>query len=93
MIVEFAGTPPALPAFPGLVSTSSTGNRLELVMVNFGPDQQHLIESLNPLTCDVVEMGLEDAFVAFTRGPKPPLPAFDQEPGPAHEATADKGAA
>jgi ABC-2 type transport system ATP-binding protein len=93
VIVEFAATPPVLPALPGLVSSSATGNRLDLVMVNFGPQQKHLIESLNPLTCEVIELGLEDAFVAFTRGSKPPLPAFDQEPGPAHEATPDKGAA
>ena len=97
VVVEFAGTPPLFPGCAGLASATAAGNRLELVLVNLGPHHQHLIESLKPLSWDVLEMNLEDAFVAYTRGPRPPLPMFDPEPGPSHSSAgnraSDRGAA
>jgi ABC-2 type transport system ATP-binding protein len=89
VVVEFAGRPPKLPACPGLVNAWESGNRLELVIVNFGPEQQHLIESLSPLAWDVVGLNLEDAFVAYTRGGRQSPPAFDMKPGPAHQGAHD----
>jgi ABC-2 type transport system ATP-binding protein len=79
VVIEFRGRPPAFPSCPGLVNTRESGNRLELVIVNFGPEHQRLISSLGPLACDVVGMNLEDAFVAYTRGSRPSLPSFDNE--------------
>ena len=92
VVVEFPGPPPAFPGCAGLVSASAAGNRLELVVVNFAESHQHLIESLKPLAWDVVEMNLEDAFVAYTRGEKPALPVFDPEPDAGHAAAGDRAA-
>ncbi len=89
VVVEFRGPPPAFPGCAGLVSARAAGNRLELVVVKFGADQQNVIESLEPVRWDVVGMNLEDAFVEYTRGPKPPLPAFD--PGPSPTAPGARG--
>ncbi len=88
VVIEFPGRPPAFPACAGLVNTRESGDRLELVFVNFGPEQQHVIDSLRPLACDVVSLNLEDAFVAYTRGSRPSLPSFDNE-----RTQADPGAA
>ena len=66
-----------------------SGHRLELVIVNFGPEQQQVIESLSPLAWDVVGLNLEDAFVDYTRGPRPSLPSFDNENTQAHPGAAD----
>lgn len=76
VIVEFASQPPAFPGCRGLVNAWALGRQLELVIVDFGSEQQQVIESLKPLSWDVVELNLEDAFVAYTRGPKRSLPLF-----------------
>ena len=91
VVVEFPGRPPAFPACPGLVNTRESGNRLELVIVNFGPEHERMIASLGPLSCDVVGMNLEDAFVAYTRGSRASLPSFDNENTQAHPGAADGG--
>jgi ABC-2 type transport system ATP-binding protein len=97
VVVEFSGRPPEFPGCPGLVNARQTGSRLELVIVNFGPEQRQVIESLSPLGWDVVRLNLEDAFVAFTRGSRPSLPSFDNETPPANpgasSADVDRGAA
>jgi ABC-2 type transport system ATP-binding protein len=61
----------------------------------FGHDQRRVVESLDPLSWDVVGMNLEDAFVAYTRGPRRSLPVFgDVAPEPSEpEAESDRGAA
>jgi ABC-2 type transport system ATP-binding protein len=69
------------------------GHRLELVVVNFGPDQRQVIESLAPLAWDVVGLNLEDAFVDYTRGPRRSLPVFGEEATEAQPSTSDRGAA
>ena len=89
VVVEFAGRPPAFPGCQGLVNALETGNRLELVIVNFGAEQQRVIESLCPLGWDLVGLNLEDAFVAYTRGPRPSLPVFDNVPTGAHPGATD----
>ena len=53
LVLEFPGRPPAFPGCPGLVQAWEVGHRLELVVVNFGPDQRRVIESLSPLAWDV----------------------------------------
>jgi ABC-2 type transport system ATP-binding protein len=74
VVLEFAGEPPAMPACDGLVSSWRVGNRLEVVLVDYGALQQHLIESLDPVSIEVLEMNLEDAFIEYTRGPRRSLP-------------------
>jgi hypothetical protein len=39
-----------------------------------------LAESLGARHVEVLEMNLEDAFIAYTRGETRPLPSFDKEP-------------
>jgi ABC-2 type transport system ATP-binding protein len=97
VVVEFTARPPAFPGCAGLVNAWEAGNRLELVIVNFGEEQQRVIRSLSPLGWDVVKLNLEDAFVDYTRGSRRSLPAFDTEPSPAqpgeHDGDRDRGAA
>jgi ABC-2 type transport system ATP-binding protein len=93
VLLEFAGRPPAFPGCSGLVQAWEVGRRLELVIVNFGPDQQRVIESLAPLAWDVVGLNLEDAFVDYTRGPRRSLPVFDEETAEGQPSTSDRGAA
>lgn len=92
LVLEFAGTPPAIPPCEGLVNAWQVGNQLELVVVDFGDGHRKLIESLKPLAWDVVELNLEDAFIAYTRGPRRSLPIFAGESQ--HDQSArEKGAA
>ena len=93
LVLEFKGTPPGFPGCPGLVQAWEVGHRLELVIVDFGPEQQQVIESLAPLSWDVAGLNLEDAFVAYTRGPRRSLPAFSDKPTTDPEIASDRGAA
>ncbi len=94
VVLEFAGRPPAFPGCAGLVQAWEVGRRLELVIVNFGPDQRQVIESLAPLAWDVVGLNLEDAFVDYTRGPRRSLPVFGEETSwRVNRGTSDRGAA
>jgi ABC-2 type transport system ATP-binding protein len=93
VVLEFAGRPPAFPGCPGLVQAWEVGQRLELVIVNFGASQRQIIESLSPLAWDVVGLNLEDAFVEYTRGPRRSLPVFGEPVSPDQTKTSDRGAA
>ena len=79
IVLEFPSQPPPLPACDGLVSSWRVGNRLELVVVGYGPRHERLIESLEPTSSDVIELNLEDAFIEYTRGPRRNLPLFAVE--------------
>ena len=76
VILEFSADPPALPACPGLVSDWRVGSRRELVIVGYNGQHERLAESLNPLSIEVSELNLEDAFIEYTRGQKRSLPIF-----------------
>jgi ABC-2 type transport system ATP-binding protein len=93
LVLEFPGRPPAFPGCAGLVQAWEVGRRLELVIVDFGPDQRRVIESLSPYSWDIVGLNLEDAFVDYTRGPKRALPVFGEETAENHESKSDRGAA
>ena len=93
IVVEFAGRPPAFPSCAGLVQAWEVGHRLELVIVDFGAAQRQVIESLAPLSWDVVALNLEDAFVDYTRGPRRALPVFQDEPTEGPVDSSDRGAA
>ncbi len=79
VVVEIDEPLKAPPDFPGLVSSYTSGKRLELVIVNYGEAQREYIDSLSPRSVDVLELNLEDAFVEYTRGRKGALPAFQRE--------------
>jgi len=93
VVLEFAGRPPAFPGCSGLVQAWEVGRRLELVIVDFGDDQRRVVESLSPLSWDVAGLSLEDAFVAYTRGPRRSLPVFGEETVEGAGAANDRGAA
>jgi ABC-2 type transport system ATP-binding protein len=77
VLLEFAGAPPKFPGCEGLVNAWEIDGRLELVIVNFGDAQRQVIESLRPLSWDVMDLNLEDAFIEYTRGPMWTLPVAD----------------
>jgi len=93
VVVEFAGTPPSFPGCRGLVQAWAIGRTLELIIVDFGDEQRQVIEELAPLAWDVVGLNLEDAFVAYTRGPRRSLPVFDEEVTDLAEKTSNQGVA
>ena len=93
VVLEFPGRPPTFPGCAGLVQAWEVGHRLELVIVNFGADQQQAIESLSPLSWEVVGLNLEDAFVDYTRGPRRSLPVFGEEPTREHASAGERGVA
>lgn len=79
VVLEFTGSVPDLPPLAGLASHRQTGGKLELVIVGYGEEQSAIIESLGAASIDVLEMNLEDAFVAYTRDPNPPAASFKWE--------------
>jgi ABC-2 type transport system ATP-binding protein len=79
VVLEFSGEPPAFPACPGLVSSRQMGHQLELVFVGYNEEHQKIAESLNPRSFEAIEMNLEDAFIAYTRGPRRAMPIFSSE--------------
>ena len=93
MVLQFAGPPPPFPGCEGLVSARESGRRLELVIVNFGNVQQEVVESLSPLSWDVLEMNLEDACIEYTRGPKGSFPLDEAESLRAASAAGEEEAA
>jgi ABC-2 type transport system ATP-binding protein len=84
VVVEFGRQPPPVPACAGLLSDWQVGMRHELVFVGYGPEQQAVLEELQPRRIEVVELNLEDAFIEYVRGPRRALPLFgweDDTPG------------
>jgi ABC-2 type transport system ATP-binding protein len=80
VVLEFRGVPPEWPAgVPGVVSSRQVGSALELVVVGFDDAQRSVAESLEPVSIDVLDLNLEDAFIEYTRGPKRSLPLFATE--------------
>ncbi len=90
MVLEFAGSAPQVPAMPGLVATRRWGSRLELVFVGLSDEHREFAESLRPLTMDIMELNLEDAFVEYTRGRRGSLPGFVKEPPDAEADRAER---
>jgi ABC-2 type transport system ATP-binding protein len=92
LILEFAGHPPESPAIPGLVSWRHTGTNLEVVLVGYDDAQREAVEALGPLSIEVLDLNLEDAFIEYTRGRRRSLPLFATELEDAQNAR-DQGAA
>jgi ABC-2 type transport system ATP-binding protein len=76
VVLEFPSTPPPPPECAGLVNHWRVGNRLELVIVGFGEQHRRYVESLQPISFDVLELNLEDSFIEYTRGARRSLPFF-----------------
>ena len=77
VVLEFAGPAKAFPHRDGVVGDCAVGGRRELVIVNYGDAHRQAAEGLDPLSIEVLELNLEDAFVEYTRGPRRSLPDFD----------------
>ena len=92
VVLEFPTPPSKVPECKGLVNAWQEGNRLELVVVGFDEGHREMIESLEPVSWERVELNLEDAFIAYTRGPRRSLPVFAQET-PHDTSAGDKGVA
>ena len=79
VVLEFVGAVPRFPSCPGLVSQRQIGNKLELTVIDFSDEHRELAESLGAVHVEVLELNLEDAFIAYTRGETPPLPSLEWE--------------
>ncbi len=79
VILEFSGAVPRFPVCTGLVSQRQIGGKLELVVVGFGDEHRATAEALGATSVEELEMNLEDAFIAYTRGEAPPLPSLEWE--------------
>jgi ABC-2 type transport system ATP-binding protein len=62
------------------------------VLVGYDDAQRESVEALQPLSIEVLDLNLEDAFIEYTRGPRKPLPIFTTELEHAQSAH-DQGAA
>ena len=83
--LQFVGPQVELPVIPGLVSQRFVGTELELVIANYDEQHRELLESLNPASIQVVELGLEDAFIEYTRGKRKSLPSLRNSDPPPQE--------
>jgi ABC-2 type transport system ATP-binding protein len=92
LVLEFAGYPPEMPVVPRMISTRQVGTSLEMVLVGYDDEQREAVEALQPLSIEVLDLNLEDAFIEYTRGPRRSLPLFATEMENAQSAR-DQGAA
>ncbi|MEX0677221.1 MAG: ABC transporter ATP-binding protein [Pirellulales bacterium] len=80
VVLDFTGSVPRFPDCAGLVSQRQIGGKLELVVVGYGEEHAALAESLGAESVEMMELNLEDAFIAYTRGETRPLPSLEWEP-------------
>jgi ABC-2 type transport system ATP-binding protein len=92
LVLEFAGSVPDSVSIPRLVSSRQVGSSLELVVVGYDDAQREAVEALQPLSIEVLDLNLEDAFIEYTRGPRRSLPLFATELENV-ESARDQGAA
>jgi ABC-2 type transport system ATP-binding protein len=71
-------TPKPFPESKGIISDLATGHRRELVIVNYSDEHRQKAESLKPMTMEVVDMNLEDAFIEYSRGRKRAMPTLSE---------------
>jgi ABC-2 type transport system ATP-binding protein len=73
IVVRFPAEPPhELPAIPGLLRATRTGNELTLIVANFNGRTERDLESLGAEAVDELPISLEDALIAYVgrRGSK-----------------------
>src|SRR6478609_9543308 len=79
LVLDFAGYPPDAPRVPRLVSYRTVGSSLEMVLVGYDDEQREAVEALKPLSIEVLDLNLEDAFIEYTRGKRRSLPILAAE--------------
>ena len=82
VVLEFVGSVPRFPATAGLVNQRQIGGKLELIFVDYSEAHAELCEGLGPVNIEVLDMNLEDAFIAYTRGEVRAMPVFEPETAP-----------
>jgi ABC-2 type transport system ATP-binding protein len=79
VVLTFHDKAPPFPECVGLVGQRRTANKLEVVIVDYGAEHAATAESLGPSSIEVLEMNLEDAFIAYTRDNASPRPTLERE--------------
>ena len=63
--LRFPGTPPALPAIPGLLQSIRTDNELRVTCAHYNGETEKILRTLSPATMESMPLGLEDAFISY----------------------------
>ncbi len=82
LVLTFDATPKPFPEMPGVVSHVVNGRQVEVVIANYCDEHHAAAETLDPVSIEVGEMNLEDAFVEYTRGKRRGLPIFADNRSP-----------
>jgi ABC-2 type transport system ATP-binding protein len=72
VLMRFDGSPPKLPTIPGLLQAFRTERELRATFVHYNESTEQALRALQPLTMEMVPLGLEDAFIRYVgeRGEK-----------------------
>lgn len=65
VVLRFNGRAPALPEIPGLLQSLRTENEISLVIANFNPQTEELLNSCGADQVESVAPNLEDAFISY----------------------------
>jgi ABC-2 type transport system ATP-binding protein len=65
MRLSFSGTPPVLPAIPGMLQAFRTERELRVICVRYDMETERALRALNPASMEAQPMGLEDAFISY----------------------------
>lgn len=63
--LTFAGSPPPLPAVPGLLQAARTLHELRLVCVHYNGATEKALRALGPSDLEVAPLSLEDSFISY----------------------------
>ena len=63
--LRFAGAPPPLPEIPGLLQAFRTERELRVTCIHYNAETERALRKLNPLSLEILPMGLEDAFISY----------------------------
>jgi ABC-2 type transport system ATP-binding protein len=63
--LRFAGTPPPVPKIPGLLQAIRAEGELRITCVHLNGETEKILRSLSPVSMEMVELGLEDAFISY----------------------------
>jgi ABC-2 type transport system ATP-binding protein len=88
VVCEFAESVPSIPSIPGMLQQRQLGRKLELSFVRYSVEQRTELEKLHPKKIEEVSLGLEDAFIEYTRESRRPLNLFSGEELPEEVADA-----
>jgi ABC-2 type transport system ATP-binding protein len=63
--LRFPGTPPPLPAIPGLLQAFRAEGELRLTCVHYNEATEKALRALAPTQLEMVSISLEDAFISY----------------------------